>query len=93
MAASKYMSNLNKNCASQIITTIFFDLDNTIIATRKADLKACNKVKKLFYFCLYISFKLTYFLFIFFNDIKNFCVLLSGVSNHFVCLVFLTFQG
>lgn len=45
MAASKYMSNLNKNCASQIITTIFFDLDNTIIATRKADLKACNKVK------------------------------------------------
>lgn len=47
MAASKYMSNLNKNknCASQIITTIFFDLDNTLIPTRKADLKACNKVR------------------------------------------------
>lgn len=48
MAASKYMSNFNKNknCAtSQVITTIFFDLDNTLIPTRKADLKACNKVR------------------------------------------------
>lgn len=25
-------------------STIIFDLDNTLIATRKADLKACNKV-------------------------------------------------
>lgn len=56
MAASKYMSNFNKNknCASQIITTIFFDLDNTLIPTRKADLKACNKVRDLF--CLYFLF-------------------------------------
>lgn len=32
-------------------STIFFDLDNTLIATRKADLKTCNKVstkKKIF---------------------------------------------
>lgn len=64
MAASKYMSNFNKNknCASQIITTIFFDLDNTLIPTRKADLKACNKVSDLFCFHFMLSeFKINIF--------------------------------
>lgn len=32
---------------SKRFSAIFFDLDNTLIATRKADAKACNKVKKL----------------------------------------------
>uniref|UniRef100_A0A182MS38 Uncharacterized protein n=1 Tax=Anopheles culicifacies TaxID=139723 RepID=A0A182MS38_9DIPT len=31
------------NCDSKI-SAIFFDLDNTLIATRKADAKACSKV-------------------------------------------------
>lgn len=30
--------------AQPSISTIFFDLDNTLIPTRKADTKACNKV-------------------------------------------------
>uniref|UniRef100_A0A8W7PDT4 Uncharacterized protein n=1 Tax=Anopheles coluzzii TaxID=1518534 RepID=A0A8W7PDT4_ANOCL len=30
------------NCDLKI-STIFFDLDNTLIATRKADAKACSK--------------------------------------------------
>ncbi|XP_053671980.1 N-acylneuraminate-9-phosphatase-like [Anopheles nili] len=36
------------NCESKI-STIFFDLDNTLIATRKADAKACSKVADLLY--------------------------------------------
>uniref|UniRef100_A0A1B0CRR9 Uncharacterized protein n=1 Tax=Lutzomyia longipalpis TaxID=7200 RepID=A0A1B0CRR9_LUTLO len=42
MAATKLRSP-GSGCLSQI-TTIFFDLDNTLIPTRKADAKACNKV-------------------------------------------------
>lgn len=34
------------NCDLKI-STIFFDLDNTLIATRKADAKACSKVSYL----------------------------------------------
>uniref|UniRef100_A0A1B0D4R5 Uncharacterized protein n=1 Tax=Phlebotomus papatasi TaxID=29031 RepID=A0A1B0D4R5_PHLPP len=37
------MRSLGSGCLSQI-TTIFLDLDNTLIPTRKADAKACNKV-------------------------------------------------
>lgn len=32
------------NQTSKRISTIFFDMDNTLIHTRKADVKACNKV-------------------------------------------------
>lgn len=48
MATTK-MRSLGSGCLSQI-TTIFLDLDNTLIPTRKADAKACNKVsiKKIF---------------------------------------------
>ena len=35
------------------LTAILFDMDNTLITTRKSDLKACNKVKKTTHFhCL-----------------------------------------
>lgn len=32
------------NQSNKRFSTIFFDLDNTLVPTRKADLKACNKV-------------------------------------------------
>lgn len=35
------------------ISTVFFDLDNTLIATRKADTKACNRVS-LIISCIYL---------------------------------------
>lgn len=37
-------STKNNNGAPAAISTVFFDLDNTLIATRKADTKACNRV-------------------------------------------------
>lgn len=49
MAASKFKSTFKQ--ASSQISTIFFDMDNTLIATRKGDAKACNKVSYLM--CLY----------------------------------------
>uniref|UniRef100_A0A1L8DD70 Putative n-acylneuraminate-9-phosphatase-like protein n=1 Tax=Nyssomyia neivai TaxID=330878 RepID=A0A1L8DD70_9DIPT len=42
MAATKIRSS-GSGCLSQI-TTIFFDLDNTLVPTRKADAKACTKL-------------------------------------------------
>lgn len=37
--------NIQNGCIrSKQISAIFFDMDNTLIQTRKADLKACNKV-------------------------------------------------
>lgn len=36
---------INYNKSAQKISTILFDVDNTLIQTRKADSKACNKVK------------------------------------------------
>lgn len=42
MASSK-LRNL-KHIKCEKISTIFLDLDNTLIPTRKADFKACNKV-------------------------------------------------
>lgn len=41
MDKSKILSHFTKR-----FSTIIFDLDNTLIATRKADLKTCNKVIK-----------------------------------------------
>lgn len=42
------METMNKqnvfSATSKRISAIFFDMDNTLIQTRKADLKACNKV-------------------------------------------------
>lgn len=31
------------------VSAIFFDLDNTLIQTRKGDTKACNKVRNNFH--------------------------------------------
>lgn len=31
------------------VSAIFFDLDNTLIQTRKGDTKACNKVRIFFF--------------------------------------------
>lgn len=49
MNSHEIMSNNNYNVngvapTKTPITTIFFDLDNTLIPTRKADTKACNRV-------------------------------------------------
>lgn len=35
-----------KESAAHGITTILFDLDNTLISTREADAAACNKLSK-----------------------------------------------
>lgn len=38
-----------RNNSNPIITTVFFDLDNTLIETRKGDSLACKKVQSAFY--------------------------------------------
>lgn len=45
-------------------STIIFDLDNTLIATRKADLKTCNKVNKMMHlkFSIYVCVCASFFL-------------------------------
>lgn len=43
--ASLKIKTISKQSAP--ISTIFFDLDNTLIPTRKGDTKACNKVNYL----------------------------------------------
>lgn len=40
---------------SSNITTILFDLDNTLIPTRKGDTKACKKVSVFFFPSQYFS--------------------------------------
>lgn len=41
MAAKIYQ---NANNRFKHLTTLIFDMDNTLIPTRRADLKTCNKV-------------------------------------------------
>lgn len=43
MASSKFYGRNHVKISSKI-KAIFFDMDNTLIQTRKADVKACNKV-------------------------------------------------
>lgn len=43
MASSKFREICNANRFKNL-TTLIFDMDNTLIPTRKADLKTCNKV-------------------------------------------------
>lgn len=43
MAANKIKNTVKQSSATQV-STIFFDLDNTLIPTRKGDSKACSKV-------------------------------------------------
>lgn len=50
MAASKFKNVFKQSPNS--ISTIFFDMDNTLIHTRKGDSKACSKVITIFVFFL-----------------------------------------
>lgn len=45
----------NGSIRSKQINAILFDMDNTLIQTRKADLKACNKVmiNVIFVICIH----------------------------------------
>lgn len=53
MAMSRMKSGSGKSQGLKNISAIFFDLDNTLIATRKADAKACGKVvQTLIYFII-----------------------------------------
>jgi hypothetical protein len=45
---SFHFTNIFVTMESKEITTIFFDLDNTLIPTRKGDSKAIKKVSKFF---------------------------------------------
>lgn len=67
-------------------STIFFDLDNTLIATRKADQKTCNKVNAnifLFFFCLNsISFHLEQSFFVSFSSVKSTLIARISTKRH-----------
>lgn len=39
------MANSNYYGENSDVSAIFFDLDNTLIQTRKGDTRACNKVR------------------------------------------------
>lgn len=59
---TKYRNMDKSNILNQFtkrFSTIIFDLDNTLIATRKADLKTCNKVKSFILIgaCVYLYLK------------------------------------